>query len=67
MELLLALDHISVDKEGTCFCDITLSFTDIVIFVIVTNVLVANMSFNHIRENKIIANISELTVCSIDT
>ena len=43
---------------------ITLSFTDEVNLVIVANFYVAHRSFYAIRENKILAKISEFTVCS---
>ena len=42
--------------------DITLSFTDIGKSCFVCDFYVANVSFNDIRENKILAKISEVTV-----
>ena len=42
--------------------DITLSFTDIGKSCLVRDFYVANVTFNAIRENKILAKISELTV-----
>ena len=44
------------------FGDITLSFTDIGKSCPVRDFYVANVSFNIIRENKILAKISEFTV-----
>ena len=49
------------------FCDIILSFTDIGNHALFTIFYVANVSFNAIRENKILAKISEFTVLYIPT
>ena len=45
-------------------CDITMSFTDIGKSNPVRDFYVANVSFNAIRESKILAKISEFTVAN---
>ena len=47
------------------FGDITLSFTGIGKSCPVRNFYVANVSFNAIRENKILAKISEFTIYEV--